>query len=56
MGGIALTALKRYPEAEEYFEICVSSPGAAATALQMEALKKLVLVQLISKGKVSLFL
>ncbi|KAJ3501381.1 hypothetical protein NLJ89_g9362 [Agrocybe chaxingu] len=52
-GGIALAALKRWKEAEEYFEICVTSPGNYPAALQMEALKKLRLVQLISTGKVS---
>jgi COP9 signalosome complex subunit 3 len=52
-GGIALAALKRWSEAEEFFETCVSGPGQAPAAIQMEALKKLVLVQLISRGKVS---
>ncbi|KDR81351.1 hypothetical protein GALMADRAFT_239200 [Galerina marginata CBS 339.88] len=52
-GGIALAALKKWKEAEEYFEICVTSPGTYPAALQMEALKKLKLVQLISTGKVS---
>ncbi|KAF8964828.1 hypothetical protein BDZ97DRAFT_1918779 [Flammula alnicola] len=52
IGGIALAALKRWKEAEEYFEICVTSPGTYPAALQMEALKKLRLVQLISAGKV----
>jgi COP9 signalosome complex subunit 3 len=51
-GGIALAALKRWAEAEEYFEICVTSPGTYPAALQLEALKKLRLVQLISGGKV----
>jgi COP9 signalosome complex subunit 3 len=50
-GGIALAALKRWAEAEEYFEICVTSPGTYPAALQLEALKKLRLVQLISGGK-----
>jgi COP9 signalosome complex subunit 3 len=50
-GGIALAALKRWAEAEEYFEICVTSPGTHPAALQLEALKKLRLVQLISGGK-----
>lgn len=53
LGGIALAALKRWKDAEEYFEICVTSPGSAPAALQMEALKKLRLVQLISTGQVS---
>ncbi len=54
-GGIALAALKRWKEAEEYFEICATSPGLVPAGLQMEALKKLRLVQLISTGKVSYF-
>ena len=40
-GGIALAALKRWSEAEEFFEICVSSPGQVPAAVQLEALKKL---------------
>lgn len=46
--------LKRWAEAKEFFEICACSPGPAAAAIQMEALKKLVLVQLIYEGKVYL--
>jgi COP9 signalosome complex subunit 3 len=52
-GGIALAALKHWAEAEEFFELVVSAPGQVPSALQLEALKKLVLVQLIAKGKVS---
>lgn len=44
--------LKRWAEAQEFFEICACSPGSAAAAIQMEALKKLILVQLIHEGKV----
>ncbi|GLB41148.1 putative cop9 signalosome complex subunit 3 [Lyophyllum shimeji] len=51
LGGIALAALKRWGPAEEFFEICVSSPGVVPAALQLEALKKLKLVQLIATGK-----
>ncbi len=51
-GGIALGALKKWREAEEFFEICASSPGQAPAAIQLEALKKLTLVQLILYGKV----
>jgi COP9 signalosome complex subunit 3 len=51
-GGIAFAALKNWPAAEELFEICASSPGSVASAIQMEALKKLALVQLIYRGKV----
>jgi COP9 signalosome complex subunit 3 len=50
-GGIALAALKHWAEAEEFFEVVVSAPGQVPSAIQLEALKKLVLVQLISKGK-----
>ncbi|KAJ7045189.1 hypothetical protein C8F04DRAFT_526871 [Mycena alexandri] len=53
LGGMALAVLKRWAEAEEYFEICVTAPGAVPAALQFEALKKLRLVQLISRGAVS---
>ncbi|TFK28535.1 hypothetical protein FA15DRAFT_611999 [Coprinopsis marcescibilis] len=52
-GGIALALLRKWAEAEEFFEICVTAPGSYPAALQMEALKKLKLVQLISKGKTS---
>lgn len=52
-GGIAFAALKNWPAAEELFEICASSPGSVASAIQMEALKKLALVQLIYRGKTS---
>ena len=52
-GGIAFAALKRWADAEEFFEMVVSAPGQVPSAIQLEALKKLVLVQLISKGKVS---
>ena len=51
-GGIALGALKRWHSAEEFFEICVSAPAQVPAAIQMEAYKKLVLVQLIQYGEV----
>ncbi|KAH9886665.1 hypothetical protein C8Q73DRAFT_714825 [Cubamyces lactineus] len=52
-GGIALGALKRWREAEEFFEICVSAPAQVPAAIQLEAYKKLVLVQLIQYGETS---
>ncbi|KAI0820144.1 hypothetical protein BC628DRAFT_1399117 [Trametes gibbosa] len=52
-GGMALGALKRWREAEEFFEICVSAPAHVPAAIQLEAYKKLVLVQLIQYGKTS---
>ena len=45
-------ALKRWKEAEEFFEIVVTSPAQTPAAIQLEALKKLTLVQLILYGKV----
>jgi COP9 signalosome complex subunit 3 len=50
---MALAALKRWTEAEEFFELVVSAPGHVPSAIQLEALKKLILVQLIAKGKAS---
>ncbi|KAF8885334.1 hypothetical protein BD779DRAFT_1533952 [Infundibulicybe gibba] len=50
-GGVALAALQRWAQAEEYFEICITGPGTVPSAIQLEALKKLRLVQLISRGK-----
>ena len=51
-GGVALGALKRWQEAEEFFEICVSAPAQVPAAIQLEAFKKLMLVQLIQYGEV----
>ncbi len=52
-GGVAFGALKRWREAEEFLEICVTAPGQIPAAIQLEALKKLTLVQLILYGKVT---
>ena len=51
-GGVALAALKRWSQAEEFFEICVTAPAQVPAAIQLEAFKKLVLVQLIQYGEV----
>ncbi len=50
--GVALGALKRWTEAEEFFEIVATAPSQTPSALQLEGLKKLSLVQLILYGKV----
>lgn len=52
LGGVILAVLKKWADAEEYLEICVTAPGAVPAALQLEALKKLRLIQLISRGEV----
>ncbi|KZV99202.1 hypothetical protein EXIGLDRAFT_725837 [Exidia glandulosa HHB12029] len=50
--GICLAALKRFREAEEFLEIVVSSPSQGPpTAVQLDALNKLALIQLIIYGK-----
>lgn len=51
-GGIVLAVLRRWAEAEEFFEIVVTSPAQMPAAIQFEALKKLVMVQLILYGRV----
>ena len=51
-GGMALGALKQWRKAEEFFEICVTAPAQTPAAIQLEAYKKLVLVQLIQYGEV----
>ncbi|CAK5265621.1 unnamed protein product [Mycena citricolor] len=53
LGGIILALLKQWAAAEEFFEICVTAPGAVPAAIQLEALKKMRLVQLIHRGGVS---
>ena len=50
-GGVVFGALKRWKEAEEFFEIVVTAPAQVPAAIQLEALKKLSLVQLILYGK-----
>lgn len=46
--------LRRFEDAEECFEAVVAAPAQAPAAIQLEALKKLALVQLIQYGKVSI--
>ncbi|PFH45807.1 hypothetical protein AMATHDRAFT_71071 [Amanita thiersii Skay4041] len=52
-GGVAFGALEQRAQAEGFLEICVGSPAMVPSAVQLEALKKLKLIQLISKGKTS---
>ncbi|KAH8115983.1 hypothetical protein DFH11DRAFT_1876551 [Phellopilus nigrolimitatus] len=51
-GALALAALRRWAAAEEFLELVVGAPAQAPAAIQLEALKKLALVQLIVYGKV----
>jgi COP9 signalosome complex subunit 3 len=54
LGGVLFAMLKRWPEAIDYFDIACSFPTQSpnsASALQLEALKKLLLIQLIAYGK-----
>lgn len=55
-GGMIFGALKQWKEAEDFFESIICAPGngpGAVSAVQVEAAKKLILIQLISKGKVN---
>ncbi|KAN0065615.1 hypothetical protein ACQY0O_000741 [Thecaphora frezii] len=51
--GMILAKLKMHEEAIDAFETCVSVPTAVVSAIQMDAYKKLVLVQLLARGKTS---
>ncbi|KAG6905592.1 hypothetical protein DXG01_001811, partial [Tephrocybe rancida] len=51
LGGIAFAELRLWGQAAEFFEIALSTPGSVPAALQLEALKKLRIVQLIASGK-----
>jgi hypothetical protein len=55
LGGLALAMLKRWTESVDWLEVCTTFPamGNAVSAVQVEALKRLILVQLIAFGKVS---
>ncbi|KDN39780.1 hypothetical protein RSAG8_08572, partial [Rhizoctonia solani AG-8 WAC10335] len=51
LGGCVYAALKRFKEAEDFFETTVTAPATAASAIQLEAYKKLGLIQLILYGE-----
>ncbi|KIY48410.1 hypothetical protein FISHEDRAFT_23327, partial [Fistulina hepatica ATCC 64428] len=57
LAGIALTLLsmshrKQYlQQALAYFEACITYPGTAVSAVQLEALKKMTLIELFMYGK-----
>jgi len=52
LAGIVFAALKMYQDAEGAFELAATAPANASSALQLEAYKKLILIQLIRHGKV----
>ncbi|TNY22657.1 hypothetical protein DMC30DRAFT_431592 [Rhodotorula diobovata] len=51
LGGTILALLGDYPRAAELLEICVSAPGSGVSLIQLDAFKKLLLVQLLAFGK-----
>jgi len=51
-GGICYIGLKKWEKAIEFFETVISAPAITASAIMVEAYKKLVLVSLIHKGEV----
>ncbi|GAA5883758.1 hypothetical protein JCM3774_000581 [Rhodotorula dairenensis] len=52
LGGTILALLGDYARAADLLETCVSAPGSHASMIQVDAHKKLVLVQLLAFGKV----
>jgi COP9 signalosome complex subunit 3 len=50
-GGIVYAALKDYKRGEEFLEIVVSSPAQVPASIQLEAYKKMALIQLIIYGE-----
>ncbi|GAA6012716.1 hypothetical protein JCM10207_005335 [Rhodosporidiobolus poonsookiae] len=52
LGGTILALLGDYVRAADLLEIAVSAPGPSASLIQIDAYKKLVLVQLLAHGKV----
>ncbi|GAA5900163.1 hypothetical protein JCM6882_002631 [Rhodosporidiobolus microsporus] len=52
LGGTIMALLGDYVRAADLLEIAVSAPGSAASMIQIDAYKKLVLVQLLAYGKV----
>ncbi|BGO95100.1 hypothetical protein NBRC10512_006384 [Rhodotorula toruloides] len=51
LGGTILALLGNYARAADLLEICVSAPSSSASLIQIDAYKKLVLVQLLAYGK-----
>ncbi|BGP51205.1 hypothetical protein JCM10450v2_007134 [Rhodotorula kratochvilovae] len=51
LGGTILALLGEYTRAAELLEICVSAPGPSVSLIQLDAYKKLVLVQLLAFSK-----
>ncbi|BGP19547.1 hypothetical protein JCM10213_000147 [Rhodosporidiobolus nylandii] len=51
LGGTILALLGEYARAADLLEIAVSAPGSSASMIQIDAYKKMVLVQLLAYGK-----
>ncbi|GAA5824703.1 hypothetical protein JCM11251_005308 [Rhodosporidiobolus azoricus] len=51
LGGTIMALLGDYVRAADLLEIAVSAPGSAASMIQIDAYKKLLLVQLLAHGK-----
>ena len=44
-------ALKKFPRALYFFEVCLTTPSMGISAIQVEAYKKYILVSLLVRGK-----
>ncbi|KAI8817598.1 uncharacterized protein EV422DRAFT_541352 [Fimicolochytrium jonesii] len=51
-GGMIYTALHQYKRALQFFTLCITAPGHIASAIQVEAHRKYILVSLLAHGKV----
>ncbi|GAA5979632.1 hypothetical protein JCM11641_007895 [Rhodosporidiobolus odoratus] len=51
LGGTILALSRDYTRAADLLEIAVSAPGSSASMIQIDAFKKLVLVQLLAHGR-----
>ncbi|KAJ3214855.1 hypothetical protein HDU67_001120 [Dinochytrium kinnereticum] len=51
-GGIIYTHLKIYTRAQEFFELCFSTPSHAVSLIQIEAYRKCLLMHFIATGDV----
>ncbi|UZJ54806.1 hypothetical protein CBS101457_004126 [Exobasidium rhododendri] len=50
-GGMVWAKVDRLDKACEFFELCVTSPAQQVSAIQIDAYKKLILLQLLKDGK-----
>lgn len=50
-GGLVYCGLKRWGRAQEFMQLCVNAPGRNTSAIQVEACKRSILLEIILNGK-----